>query len=113
MPGTDAKLWAESRGSDDPGGGAMILGISGLYAAGKGEVVAFLEGRSFSAYSLSDVIRDELKSRQLDESRELMIATGRALRESEGAGLIPCTAAPRPGSPPTSPGSGPGFTVLG
>ena len=38
----------------------MILGVSGAYAAGKGEAVAFLEGRGFEAYSLSDVIRDEL-----------------------------------------------------
>ncbi|MAE93658.1 MAG: hypothetical protein CL910_03260 [Deltaproteobacteria bacterium] len=66
----------------------MILGVSGLYAAGKGEVVAFLQGRSFTAYSLSDVIRDELKSRNLEESRERMIETGRALRESEGAGAL-------------------------
>ena len=38
----------------------MILGVSGPYASGKGEVMAFLEERSFRVYSLSDVIRAEL-----------------------------------------------------
>ena len=41
----------------------MILGVSGPYGAGKGEVVAYLEARSFYAFSLSDVIRDELRAR--------------------------------------------------
>ena len=39
----------------------MILGVSGLNGAGKGEVVRFLEARSFYALSLSDVIRDDLR----------------------------------------------------
>ena len=38
----------------------MIIAISGLNGAGKGEVVRYLERRSFAALSLSDVIRDEL-----------------------------------------------------
>ncbi len=66
----------------------MIIGVSGLYAAGKGEVVSFLEGRSFSAWSLSDVIRKELARKGLDETRERMIQTGRALREAEGEGAL-------------------------
>ena len=37
----------------------MILGISGLYGAGKGEVVDFLAARSFHPLSLSDVIRND------------------------------------------------------
>ena len=42
----------------------MILGIAGLYASGKGEAVDFLVARSFAAFSLSDVIRDELRRRR-------------------------------------------------
>jgi dCMP deaminase len=64
----------------------MILGISGLYGAGKGEVVAFLEARSFYPYSLSDVIRDELTVRGLDETRERMIEVGNEIRANEGPG---------------------------
>jgi dCMP deaminase len=66
----------------------MILGVSGLNGAGKGEIVRFLEARSFYALSLSDVIRDELRARGQEETRERMIATGRELREAEGPGAL-------------------------
>jgi dCMP deaminase len=66
----------------------MILGVSGLNGAGKGEVVRFLAARSFYALSLSDVIRDELRARGCAETRELMIATGRELRAAEGPGAL-------------------------
>jgi dCMP deaminase len=66
----------------------MILGVSGLNGSGKGEVVRFLEARSFYAHSLSDVIRDELRARGQDETRERMIATGRELRAAEGPGAL-------------------------
>ena len=64
----------------------MILGLSGLYGSGKGEIVRVLEARSFRAYSLSDVIREELVSRGLEETRERMIETGNAIRAAEGPG---------------------------
>ncbi len=66
----------------------MILGLSGLYGAGKGEVVAFLTQRSFAACSLSDVIRDELRARGQEETRERMIATGRELRADFGEAVL-------------------------
>ena len=66
----------------------MILGVSGLNGSGKGEVVRFLEARSFYSLSLSDVIRDELRSRGLEETRERMIETGRELRAKEGPGAL-------------------------
>lgn len=64
----------------------MIVGISGLYGAGKGEAVAFLEARSFYALSLSDVIRAELATRSLEETRERMIEVGNEIRATEGLG---------------------------
>jgi len=66
----------------------MIIGISGPNGAGKGEVVAYLEARSFYPLSLSDVIRDELRGRGLEETRERMIETGRALRAAGGPGVL-------------------------
>ena len=66
----------------------MILGVSGLNGSGKGEVMRFLEARSFTPLSLSDVIRDELRARGLSETRERMIETGRALRAAEGPGAL-------------------------
>ncbi|MDH3213821.1 MAG: deaminase [Myxococcales bacterium] len=66
----------------------MILGVSGLNGAGKGEVVRYLEQRSFYPLSLSDVIREELRSQGLEETRERMIETGTALRAAEGPGAL-------------------------
>jgi dCMP deaminase len=66
----------------------MILGVSGLYAAGKGEVVGLLTQRSFVAYSLSDVIREELEARGESETRERMIETGNELRSRFGEAVL-------------------------
>jgi len=64
----------------------MILGVSGLNGSGKGEVIRFLQERSFYTHSLSDEIREELRSRGLEETRERMIETGNAIRVAEGPG---------------------------
>jgi dCMP deaminase len=66
----------------------VIVGVAGPYGAGKGEVVAYLEARSFYALSLSDVLRDELRARGEEETRERMIATGNALRAKHGPGAL-------------------------
>jgi len=66
----------------------MILGVSGPYASGKGEVVAFLKERSFLAHSLSDLIRRELAGQGIEETRERMIETGNAIRAAEGPGAL-------------------------
>lgn len=66
----------------------MILGVSGPYGAGKGEVVGYLVARSFAALSLSDVLRDELRARGVEETRERMIAVGNELREKGGASAL-------------------------
>jgi dCMP deaminase len=64
----------------------MILGVAGLNGAGKGEVVRYLEARSFYGLSLSDVIRERLREQGLEETRERMIETGTAIRASRGPG---------------------------
>jgi dCMP deaminase len=66
----------------------MIIGVAGLNGAGKGEVVGYLEARSFYALSLSNIIRDELASRGLGETRERMIEVGTEIRKSEGLGAL-------------------------
>jgi len=66
----------------------MILGVAGPNGAGKGEVVAFLRARSFTALSLSDVIREELQRQGVPETRERMIDAGRALRAANGAAAL-------------------------
>jgi dCMP deaminase len=66
----------------------VLIGVAGLNGAGKGEVIDYLVERSFYALSLSDVIRDTLAERGLEETRERMIETGRALREAGGPGVL-------------------------
>jgi len=68
------------------GRAAMIFGVSGLNGAGKSEVVSYLEARSFYALSLSDVIREVLRDRGIEETRERMIETGNAIRGELGPG---------------------------
>ena len=74
----------------------MILGVAGPNGAGKGEVVAFLRARSFTALSLSDVIRDALREQGIAETRERMIDAGRRLRAAHGAAALAERLLPRP-----------------
>jgi hypothetical protein len=41
----------------------MLIGLTGRNAAGKGEVARYLQRKSFYYYSLSDAIREEIRSR--------------------------------------------------
>jgi dCMP deaminase len=67
----------------------MFLGFTGPNAAGKGEAIRYLlEKHQFIAYSLSDIIREEVKKRGLDVSRDNLITVGNELREKEGAAIL-------------------------
>ena len=66
----------------------MRVGVAGLNAAGKGEVVRLLERRGFYPASLSDVIRDELAREGVEPTRERMIERGFALRQRFGPGVL-------------------------
>ena len=66
----------------------MRIGVAGFNAAGKTEVVRFLEGRSFYPVSLSDVIREDLARGGLEPTRERMIERGRELREQFGPAIL-------------------------
>ena len=67
----------------------MLIGLSGPYAAGKGEVAAYLAARrAFTVVSLSDVLREALRRQGVAETRERMIEAGRRLRERYGAAVL-------------------------
>jgi dCMP deaminase len=66
----------------------MRIGVAGLNASGKTEVVQILESRSFYGVSLSDVIREDLRRDGLEPTREQMIERGRALRDRFGPGIL-------------------------
>jgi len=66
----------------------MIIGVGGTNGAGKGEAVRYLAERSFCVLSLSDVIRDVLREKGIEESREEMIREGRELRSKGGPAVL-------------------------
>lgn len=66
----------------------MIIGLTGRNAAGKGLAAEFLKARGFAYHSLSDVIREAVRARGLELTRDALIATGRELRARHGTGYL-------------------------
>src|SRR5215467_1657353 len=66
----------------------MLIGLTGRNAAGKGEVARYLQRKSFYYYSLSDAIRDEIRSRGDEPTRERLIIVGNELRQRYGAKIL-------------------------
>jgi dCMP deaminase len=66
----------------------MLIGLTGRNAAGKGEVAKYLQTKSFYYYSLSDAIREEIRSRKLEVSREALIQVGNELRQRFGPSIL-------------------------
>src|SRR5205823_874936 len=66
----------------------MLIGLTGRNAAGKGEVARYLQKKSFYYYSLSDAIRDEIRSRGEEPTRDRLIIVGNELRQRYGANVL-------------------------
>ena len=66
----------------------MIIGLTGKNGGGKGEVVNVLQSLNFQYYSLSDVLRDELKSSGKEITRESLIQLGNELRKKLGPSVL-------------------------
>ncbi len=66
----------------------MIIGLTGENCAGKGVVAEYLSKKSFYYYSLSDVIREQLRDQEIPITRENMINKGNQLRESLGPAAL-------------------------
>ncbi len=66
----------------------MIIGLTGRNASGKTEVALYLQKRGFHYYSLSDAIRDEIRHRGQDITREVLITVGNELRTQFGPGIL-------------------------
>src|SRR5215475_11113775 len=66
----------------------MLIGLTGRNAAGKGEVAQYLQRKSFYYYSLSDAIRDEIRSQGEEPTRERLIIVGKELRQKYGAAVL-------------------------
>ncbi|MDI6757664.1 MAG: AAA family ATPase [Endomicrobiia bacterium] len=67
----------------------MLIGITGFYCSGKDTAAEFLVGKKgFAHYSLSDVLRDELKRRGKEITRANLLETGVDLRTKRGFGVL-------------------------
>ena len=64
----------------------MIIGLTGSYGAGKGEVADYLVKNGFEYFSLSDEIREVLMGRGMNPTRDNLISAGNELRAKFGAG---------------------------
>lgn len=65
-----------------------LFGLTGTNAAGKGEVAALLGKKGYAYFSLSDVIREELRSEGLEATRNNLIAKGNFLRRKYGPDIL-------------------------
>lgn len=66
----------------------MILGITGTYASGKDSVAEILQKMNFYHVSYSDLLREELKNRKQEVTRDALIAVGNELRQQYGADIL-------------------------
>jgi dephospho-CoA kinase len=66
----------------------QIIGLTGTNGAGKGEVAAYLIKKGYAYFSLSDQIRDELRKKGQEPTRNNLIALGNALRKRYGADIL-------------------------
>lgn len=66
----------------------MIIGLVGKNGAGKGEVAKVLQSSGFAYYSLSNVLREELKKQEKEVSRKSLTEFANELRSAKGAGHL-------------------------
>ncbi|MCL2389998.1 MAG: AAA family ATPase [Endomicrobia bacterium] len=67
----------------------MIIGLTGSYCSGKDTVAEYIvEAYGYGHYSLSDVIRDVMKSEGVEPTRENLIIFGTNLRAQNGNGVL-------------------------
>ncbi len=66
----------------------MIIGFTGKNGAGKTIVIDYLKSKGFETFSLSDILREEIRKKGLVEERENLIKIGNELREKYGPGIL-------------------------
>lgn len=66
----------------------MIIGLTGENCAGKSTAAEYLNRKSFYFVSLSDIIREELKSEGKEVTRKNLIDKGNELRKNHGSGIL-------------------------
>lgn len=65
-----------------------IIGLTGTNGAGKGEVAAYLKAKGYTYFSLSDLVREELRKKDKETTRNNLIKMGNELREKFGPDIL-------------------------
>lgn len=66
----------------------QVFGLVGPIASGKGTVIQILAEKGYRAYSLSDRIREEIKRRGLEVTRQSLTDVANDLRGTIGADIL-------------------------
>lgn len=66
----------------------MIFGVTGNYGSGKDTVAEFLQEMNFFHVSFSDLLREELKTKNLPVNRDNLINVGNEIRKTFGADIL-------------------------
>ena len=66
----------------------MIIGLTGKNGSGKTEICEYLKSRGFEYRSLSDEIREEIRRRGQEITREILIEVGNDLRQKFGPEIL-------------------------
>jgi len=65
-----------------------VIGLTGPMGSGKGTIVKLLQEKGYKSFKYSDVIRDELKIRQIKETRKSLQDIGDDLRKKYGLYIL-------------------------
>lgn len=66
----------------------LIIGLTGTFASGKGEVAEILSRLDFSHLSFSDILREILRQQSKEINRVNLQQLGNQLRAEEGEGVL-------------------------
>ena len=66
----------------------MIIGLTGSFCGGKDSVADYLGEKGFIHFSLSDMLREELRKRKKKVTRENLQKIGKELREKHGDSVL-------------------------
>jgi dephospho-CoA kinase len=66
----------------------MIIGLVGMMASGKGEIVKILEDLGFKYVRLSSMVREEARKLGLSEERSVLQDVGNKMRAEGGVGIL-------------------------
>lgn len=67
---------------------SIWIGLTGKNGSGKGEAAKYLQTKGFAYFSLSDVLRDEAKQRNIEPTRDSLYALGNEMRSEHGSGVL-------------------------